>query len=57
VLIGGLVESQTHREARVDSLAQLLVLMPMFILGSIWYIAITALLFMIWRELRMMRLQ
>jgi hypothetical protein len=29
----------------------------MFILGSVWSIAITALLFMIWRELRMMRMQ
>jgi hypothetical protein len=31
--------------------------LPMFILGSVWYIAITILLYMIWKELRLIRLK
>jgi len=35
----------------------LLIWLPMFILGSVWYIAITWLLFLIWRELRLIRMK
>ena len=42
----------------MDSVATpLFVWLPMFILGSIWYVAITSLLFLIWRELRLIRMK
>ena len=45
------------RRRRVTYLGQLLMWLPMFILGSVWYIAITILLYMIWKELRLIRLK
>jgi hypothetical protein len=45
------------RRRRVTYLGQLLMWLPMFILGSVWYIAITVLLYMIWKELRLIRLK
>lgn len=41
----------------MSSVSHLLVWLPIFILGSVWYIAITWLLFLIWRELRLIRLK
>ena len=34
-----------------------LVQLPLFILGGVWYVAITSLLFLIWRELRLIRMK
>ena len=31
--------------------------LPALIFGSVWYIAITCLLFLIWRELRLIRMK
>jgi hypothetical protein len=41
----------------MSSLTVLLPWLPLFILGSVWYIAITWLLFLIWRELRLIRMK
>ena len=49
--------SASIRRRRVTYLGQLLMWLPMFILGSVWYIAITILLYMIWKELRLIRLK
>ena len=35
----------------MSSVAEFFVWLPIFILGSVWYLAITWLLFLIWREL------
>jgi len=41
----------------MSSVTQLFIWLPVFILGSVWYIAITWLLFLIWRELRLIRMK